>query len=88
MSAAPMGSPIAGSTMIVGHGVWLNCAAVVPTPVAMMRAMKQMIDNPIADATMKASTRSVRCEVMGVSFATYTRIRVRRSPLVLGINQH
>lgn len=55
-----IGNPMTGRTITVGHGGWLNCSAVTPTPLATMTARNEMIDSPTADATMYARMRSSR----------------------------
>ncbi|MCU1579766.1 MAG: hypothetical protein JWP19_1970 [Rhodoglobus sp.] len=73
MSTRPIGSPIAGRMMTVGHGGVPK--SFIPAAVAMITMMKQRIDSPIADAIMKARMRSPRFAdigvlLAGVSFAT------------------
>lgn len=63
MRASPIGKPIAGRMMMVGHGAAPK--SLTPAAVAMMTATKQMIDRPTADAIMNARTRSPRCALIG-----------------------
>ena len=56
----PSGKPMTGSTRMVGHGGWLNCSPVTPTPLAMMTARNETMLSPMAEATMKARMRSSR----------------------------
>jgi hypothetical protein len=81
-----MGSPIAGSTITMGHTPVLktSCRSLWGiAAVAMMSATKQIIDKPTDDAIMYARMRSMGRGARGVSFATNPRIGDAQDPLGL-----